>query len=181
LHFWAIKPKLFYQFMETLDNNMKQNFLDRYVTLGALMLSAIIVGVGARQAYSANQLETDSQQLSTPVNDTHHVEIYPDVSRSVITGEVQNFSRARIVANDPTKTSYAYNIATRKIEGYELTPEQLPDFLRDKKSLATIHQIACGALKKYTPTTGFIMNDYVTKEIDKRRTSVNYLHHNFCS
>lgn len=159
---------------------MKANPLTHYGSIGVLAMAAIVFGNGARHVYSAKQVDKDAEQLSVPLNDTHHIEIHPDVYVSA-KNETHNFSRVRIAANDAIRNSYSYNITRRTIEGYELAPDQLPVFLQDKKSLAAVHAKACDALAQYAPTTPSFITDEATARIQKRKESVEYLQRNFCS
>lgn len=151
-----------------------------YLSIGALTLAASAIFFQmARTTYSNVQVDKDEQKLSAPFNDTHHIEIRPDVLKSN-DGQIHDLSRIRITANQPDQTSYSYNITSMRIEGYELSPEKLPDFLRNKKSLSDIQRGSCNILKGYAPANTTYLTEQAQIAIARRTESVEYLARKIC-
>jgi len=151
-----------------------------HASIGALALASAAFIQAARTTYSNTQADKDEQKLSVPFNDTHHIEIHPEVLKSN-NGQVHNLSRIRITANQPEQTSYSYNVKTMRIEGYEFYPDRLPDFLKDKKSLSDIQKRSCDALQNYSPIDTSYLTAQAQEAIKRRTEGALYMTRTFCS
>jgi len=159
---------------------MNLDDLKHYGSIGLLVAAVAALAQTARQSYSFSVAEKDSRQLSAHFNDTHHLEINADVIKGN-DGVTHNLSRLRIESNSNQFPSYSYSWKDRKIEGYEFSPSDLPDFVKGAKALSDIHQKACAALQKYAAADTTYLTQQAEKVIKHRQQSVDYLLRNNCS